>query len=380
MSHSKRIRDSGSRRKSLFLADPQSDSGPEDDFNPIELVCMHGRLANADVIDESLQVTPAFAKKRVDHMTSATPNFRASVHAQAAPPAAFLPSASKHVPAMLPPPSAVRVSASHAAANVPYSSKKWQAPLSSTKFRTQAASNIPYSTAKASYNSTQSNAAPCFHHRIDPNLPAPERQYKLMDLIVRSEIASLARLGVSQFDDAFTDISSTFLSFMERKKHTDMRDGRATLRVHKRPNPVNEEHRASIAALTAQLARLKQEELEWREALAVKTETHSDASTMISLVENNSCLKPSALPSFVTSEDKEFLCSTPVVALHESLSAATDFFRQQSKTVKGAMQLAETGVCDVSATVTKACVSVRDVTMGNLGLRDTKNIMRSLMA
>jgi hypothetical protein len=40
MSHSKRIRDSGSRRKSLFLADPQSDSGPEDDFNPIELVRM----------------------------------------------------------------------------------------------------------------------------------------------------------------------------------------------------------------------------------------------------------------------------------------------------------------------------------------------------
>lgn len=39
MSHSKRIRDSGSRRKSLFLADPQSDSGPEDEFNTIELVC-----------------------------------------------------------------------------------------------------------------------------------------------------------------------------------------------------------------------------------------------------------------------------------------------------------------------------------------------------
>jgi len=145
-------------------------------------------------------------------------------------------------------------------ANVPYSSKKWQAPQSSNKFRSHAAAYVPYSTAKPGFNSNHSNAAPSFHHRIDPNLPAPERQYKLMDLIIRSEIASLARLGISQFDDAFTDISSMFLSFMERKKHADMRDGRTTLRLHKRPNPVNEEHRASIAVLTSQLARLKQEE------------------------------------------------------------------------------------------------------------------------
>jgi hypothetical protein len=283
---------------------------------------------------------------------------------------------------MQPPPSAVRAVASNAVTNVPYSSKKWQGqvPQSSNKFRTQTAAHVPYSTAKAGYPCNPSNAAPSFHHRIDPNLPAPERQYKLMDLIIRSEIGSLARLGISQFDDAFTDISSTFLSFMERKKHADMRDGRATLRVHKRPNPVNEEHRASIAALTAQLARLKQEEQEWREALAVKPEAHDDAASLVSLVENNSCLKPAALPAFVSSGDKEFLCSTPVVSLHDSLTAATEFFRQQSKTVKGAMQMAEAGVCDVSATVSKACVSVRDVTMGNLGLRDTKNIMRSLMA
>jgi hypothetical protein len=337
---------------------------------------VHKRFESTACVHIFLQVTPAFTKKRVEHMTSATPNFRAAVHAQAAPPNAFLASASKHVPANLPPPSAVR----GVAANVPYSSKKWQPPQSSTKFRTQALSNIPYSTAKAGCTSNPSSTAPSFHHRIDPNLPAPERQYKLMDLIVRSEIASLARLGISQFDDAFTDISSTFLGFMERKKHADMRDGRSTLRVHKRPNPVNEEHRASIAALTAHLARLKQEEQEWREALAVKSETHIDASFVISLAENNSCLKPAALPPFVSAEDKEFLCISPVVALHDSLSAATEFFRQQSKTVKGAMQMAETGVCDVSATVSKACVSVRDVTVGNLGLRDTKNIMRSLMA
>lgn len=280
---------------------------------------------------------------------------------------------------MQPPPSAVRAVSSNSVSNVPYSTKKWQAPQSSTKFRTQPAANIPYSTAKPGFASNPSNAAPSFHNRIDPNLPAPERQYKLMDLIIRSEIASLARLGISQFDDAFTDISSMFLSFMERKKHADMRDGRTTLRVHKRPNPVNEEHRASIAALTAQLARLKQEEQEWREALAAKSDTLEDAVSLIPLVENNSCLKPSPLPAFISSADKDFLSSTPVVTLHDSLTAATEFFRQQSKTVKGAMQMAEAGVCDVGATVSKACVSVRDVTMGNLGLRDTKNIMRSLM-
>jgi hypothetical protein len=316
----------------------------------------------------------------MDHVAAATPNFRSSVHAQAAPAAAFYPSASKHVPSMQPPPSAVRAVAANSASNVPYSTKKWQAPQSSTKFRTHAAAHIPYSTAKTGFSNHPSNAAPSFHHRIDPNLPAPERQYKLMDLIIRSEIASLARLGISQFDDAFTDISSMFLSFMERKKHADMRDGRTTLRVHKRPNPVNEEHRASIAALTAQLARLKQEEQEWRDALAVKSETHEDANSLLSLVESNSCLKSNPLPTFISAGDKEFLSSTPVVTLHDSLSAATEFFRQQSKTVKGAMQMAEAGVCDVGATVSKACVSVRDVTMGNLGLRDTKNIMRSLMA
>jgi hypothetical protein len=379
MSHSKRIRDSGSRRKSLFLADPQSDSGPEDEFNPIELVC--GRAIPRRIIAVIFfQVTPAFAKKRMDHITAATPNFRSSVHAQAAPAAAFYPSASKQVPCMQPPHSAMRVAAANPTSNVPYSTKKWQAPQSSTKFRTQAAAQIPYSTAKTAYANNPSNTAPSFHHRIDPNLPAPERQYKLMDLIIRSEIASLARLGISQFDDAFTDISSMFLSFMERKKHSDMRDGRTTLRVHKRPNPVNEEHRASIAALTAQLARLKQEEQEWREALAVKSETQEDSTSLLPLVESSSCLKPNPLPAFISASDREFLSSTPVVALHDSLTAATEFFRQQSKTVKGAMQMAEAGVCDVGATVSKACVSVRDVTMGNLGLRDTKNIMRSLMA
>jgi uncharacterized protein YdiU (UPF0061 family) len=201
-----------------------------------------------------------------------------------------------------------------------------------------------------------------------------------MDLIIRSEIASLARLGISQFDDAFTDISSTFLSFMERKKDVDMRDGRTTLRLHKRPNPVNEEHRASIVALTAQLARLKQEEQEWREALNVKSETKDDTVALPQILESSSCLKPAALPAFISTGDKEFLSSTPVASLHDSLTAATEFFRQQSKTVKGALQMAEAGVCDVGTTVSKACVSVRDVTMGNLGLRDTKNIMRSLMA
>ena len=274
----------------------------------------------------------------------------------------------------------MRAAAPALAANVPYSSKKWQAPQSSNKFRTQPAAHLPYSTSKAGFASNPSNAAPSFHHRIDPNLPAPERQYKLMDLIIRSEIASLARVGISQFDDAFTDISSMFLGFMERKKHTDMRDGRTTLRVHKRPNPVNEEHRASIAALTAQLARLKQEEQEWREALAVKSDMQEDAPTLLPLAETTSCMKPAALPPFISAGDKEFLCCTPVVALHDSLTAATEFFRQHSKTVKGAMQMAEAGVCDVGATVSKACVSIRDVTMGNLGLRDTKNIMRSLMA
>lgn len=379
MSHSKRIRDSGSRRKSLFLADPQSDSGPEDDFNPIELVCIH-KLSTRFCKLMLDQVTPAFSKKRIDHIAAATPNFRSSVHAQAAPPAAFYSSASKHGHAMQPPPSAVRAVASNPVANVPYSSKKWQAPQSSNKFRSQAAAYVPYSTAKPGFNSNHSNAAPSFHHRIDPNLPAPERQYKLMDLIIRSEIASLARLGISQFDDAFTDISSMFLSFMERKKHADMRDGRTTLRLHKRPNPVNEEHRASIAVLTSQLARLKQEEQEWREALGAKPDTKGDGIALPQLLDSTSCLKPAALPAFISAGDQEFLSATPVASLHDSLTQATEFFRQQSKTVKGAMQMAEAGVCDVGATVSKACVSVRDVTMGNLGLRDTKNIMRSLMA
>ena len=280
---------------------------------------------------------------------------------------------------MQPPPSAMRAVAPAPPANVPYSSKKWQAPPSSNKLRAQPA-HMPYSTSKAGFASNPSNVAPSFHHRIDPNLPAPERQYKLMDLIIRSEIGSLARVGISQFDDAFTDISSMFLGFMERKKHADMRDGRATLRVHKRPNPVNEEHRASIAALTAQLARLKQEEQEWREALAAKSDMQEDAPSLLPLVDTTSCLKPANVPSFVSAGDKEFLSATPVVQLHDSLAAATEFFRQQSKTVKGAMQMAEAGVCDVGATVSKACVCIRDVTMGNLGLRDTKNIMRSLMA
>ena len=111
MSHSKRVRDSGSRRKSLFLADPQSDSGPEDEFNPIELVHASPNFALFPWIDLFLQVTPAFSKKRVDHIAAATPNFRSAVHAQAAPPAAFYPSASKQMPTMQPPPSAMRAAA-----------------------------------------------------------------------------------------------------------------------------------------------------------------------------------------------------------------------------------------------------------------------------